>query len=308
MEITPKGEESDMPTDVMQGRARGVKADLDIRPLTPRVGAEVRNLRLDRLAPGIKQAIYQAWLEHKVLFFRGQADLTTAQFEEFDTIFGEPVAPPTIPVLPGSRFVLELHSEKGGRADDWHTDSSFTPRPDKATILRSLVVPEDLGDTLWGSTAAAYRDLPEPLKRLAENLWVQHSNDYDHTAPPPDASSALSVLRSKVLRVEHPAVRIHPETGERSILLGAAAKRFVGFSRTETEILYHLLQSYVTRPDNVVRWRWQVGDVVIWDNRATQHMAINDYGDRLRIMNRISVRGDVPVSIDNQEGGRVLDY
>lgn len=297
-----------MPTNVLQNSESGAKADIDIRPLTPRIGAEVRNIRLVRLAPDIKQAIYQAWLEHKVLFFRGQADLTMAQFEEFAAIFGEPVAPPTIPVLPGSRFVLELHSEKGGRADDWHTDSSFTPHPDKATILRSLVVPENLGDTLWGSTAAAYRDLPDPLKRLAESLWVQHSNDYDHTAPPPDASSALSVLRSKVLRVEHPAVRVHPETGERCILLGAAAKRFVGFSRTETEILYSLLQSYVTRADNVVRWRWQVGDVVIWDNRATMHMAINDYGDRLRIMNRISVRGEVPASIAGEEGGRVLDY
>jgi taurine dioxygenase len=116
------------------------------------------------------------------------------------------------------------------------------------------------------------------------------------------------VLRSKILRVVHPAVQVHPETGERCILLGNAAKRCVGFSRSETEILYSLLQGYVTRPENVVRWRWRTGDVVVWDNRATQHLAINDYGDRLRIMNRISVRGDEPVGIDNQKRSRVLEY
>lgn len=297
-----------MPSEVPEYLVLDTDQCLKIRPLTPRIGAEVRDVQLGRLTASARNKLYEAWLEHKVLFFRGQAGLTTEQFEEFAAVFGEPVAPPTIPVLPGSRFVLELHSEKGGRADDWHTDSSFTSRPDKATVLRSLVIPQDLGDTLWASTAAAYQDLPEPLKRLAESLWVQHSNDYDHTAPPPDKSSALSALRSKVLRVEHPAVQVHPETGERCILLGAAAKRFVGFSRTETEILYSLLQSYVTRPENVVRWRWHIGDVAVWDNRATQHMAINDYGDRLRIMNRISVRGDEPICLDNQKRSRALDY
>src|SRR5262249_38267585 len=159
-------------SDVLEDDVRDTHAKLEVRPLTPRIGAEVQNIRLDRLTANARKAIYAAWLKHKVLFFRGQAGMTTAQFEEFATIFGEPVAPPTIPVLPGSRFVLELHSEKGGRADDWHTDSSFTVRPDKATVLRSLVIPEDLGDTLWGSTAAAYQNLPDPLKRFAESLFV----------------------------------------------------------------------------------------------------------------------------------------
>jgi len=297
-----------MPTQVLRDRNPDADQDVDVVPLTPRIGAEVRNVALDRLSGGAKKRIYQAWLEHKVLFFRGQAGLTTEQFEDFAALFGEPVAPPTIPVLPGSRYVLELDSRKGGRADAWHTDATFTFRPDKATVLRSLVIPEPLGDTLWGNTAAAYQDLPEPLKRFAEALRVQHSNDFDHTEPPPDKDSALSVLRTKILRVEHPAVRVHPETGERCLLLGAAAKRFVGFSKTETEILFNLLQNYVTRAENTVRWRWQVGDVVVWDNRATQHFAINDYGERLRIMNRVSVRGEVPVAIDNQQASRVLDY
>src|SRR5262245_53656379 len=110
-----------MPAEILKDRVPGAEGEVDIRPLTPRIGAEVLNARLDRLTAGARKAIYAAWLKHKVLFFRGHAALTTAQFEEFATMFGEPVAPPTIPVLPGSRYVLELHSEKGGRADNWHT-------------------------------------------------------------------------------------------------------------------------------------------------------------------------------------------
>ena len=281
--------------------------DLDVCELTPRIGAEVRNIDLRRLSARAKEQIYQALLRHRVLFFRGQSGMTVEQHENFAAVFGTPEAPPTIPVVSGSRFVLELDSRRGGRADAWHTDGAYTLRPDKVTVLRSLVIPPHGGDTLWANTVSAYASLPEPLQRLADSLWVQHSNDYDHTERPPAADSQLTALRARVIRVEHPAVRIHSDTRERSLLLGNSMKRFVGFSRTETEILYDLLQRYVTRHDNVVRWRWQQGDVVVWDNRATQHMAINDYGDQLRIMQRVTVRGDEAESIDG-ERTRLLDY
>jgi taurine dioxygenase len=234
--------------------------------------------------------------------------LTIEQHEDFASVFGERMAHPTIPVAQNSRFVLELDSRRGGRADAWHTDGTYTSHPDKATVLRSLIVPQIGGDTLWANTASAYESLPRPLKALADNLWVQHSNDYDHAMPPPDKDSALAHLRAKIIRVVHPAVHIHPDTGERGLLLGNSMQRFVGMSKSETEILYSLLQNYITRHDNVVRWRWKVGDVVVWDNRATQHLAVNDYNDELRIMHRVSLRGDMPVSINGQKESRVLDY
>ena len=118
----------------------------------------------------------------------------------------------------------------------------------------------------------------------------------------------MARLRSRIIRVEHPAVQIHPETNERALLLGNSMKRFVGMSKGDTEILYNLLQNHITRHDNLVRWRWEVGDVAIWDNRATQHFAINDYGDALRVMQRVSLRGDVPIGISGRQESRLLDY
>lgn len=95
-------------------------------------------------------------------------------------------------------------------------------------------------------------------------------------------------------------VRVHPETGERSLLLGNFVQRFVGLSKRDSAVLYDLFQSYVTAPENTVRWRWTTGDVVIWDNRSTQHYAVNDYGDQHRVVRRATVDGDVPVGVDGR--------
>ncbi len=297
-----------MPSETVKERASGAAGTLEIVPLTPVIGAEVRGVKLNALSDDAKTQIYRAWLQHKVLFFRGQADITIAQHEDFAAMFGEPTAPPTIPVLEGSRYVLELDSRRGGRADQWHTDATFTQRPDKATVLRSMIVPEALGDTLWANTAAAYESLPEPLKRFADSLWIQHANDRDPTTPPTGSNSQLTQLRTKTLRVEHPAVHVHPETGERALMLGYAAQRLIGFPKHESSTFFDILEGYVQRHDHVVRWRWQVGDVVVWDNRVTEHIALQDYGDRLRIMHRVSVRGDIPVSLNGRQESRVLDY
>ncbi|HEX4376678.1 MAG TPA: TauD/TfdA family dioxygenase [Steroidobacteraceae bacterium] len=279
----------------------------EVRALTSNIGAEFSNLDLRELPPRTRAQLYEALLRHRVLFFRGQGTMTLEQHEQFARVFGTPMAPPTIAVVAGSRYVLELDSRRGGRADAWHTDGAYTAQPDKVTVLRSIIVPPHCGDTLWANTVAAYASMPVPLQRLADSLWVQHSNDFDHTERPPAGDSQLAALRTRILRTEHPAVRVHPDTGERSLLLGNSMQRFVGFSRTQTGILYELLQGYITRPDNVVRWQWQPGDVAVWDNRSTQHLAINDYSDALRIMQRVSIRGDAAESIDGQTS-RSLDY
>ena len=100
---------------------------------------------------------------------------------------------------------------------------------------------------------------------------------------------------STVYKTEHPAVRIHPETGEKSLVLGGFAQSIVGLGPQASRDLIRVLQDYVTRPENTVRWQWRVGDLAIWDNRATQHVAVYDYGQAHRRGERVTVAGPVPV-------------
>ncbi len=216
---------------------------------------------------------------------------------------------PTVPSADG-RYIFELDATKGARANNWHTDVTFVPSYPKASILRALELPPAGGSTVWANTAAAYQDLPEPLKVLAESLRAVHTNDYDYAAnlalTPELAENAevaklfRQVFVSTAFKTEHPLVRVHPVTGEKNLLLGAFAQRVVGVSGADSRALIGLFQRYVERLENTVRWEWQVGDVAVWDNRATQHYAVNDYGDQPRLVRRITLDGDLPVGVDGR--------
>jgi len=292
--------------------ARDPNSALDVRPVTGRIGAEIRGVQLSGdLDPAIVQAIEAALVRHKVLFFRGQDHLDNAEHEAFAQLLGDPVAHPTVPVAEGSRYLLDLDSKEGYAASSWHTDVTFVDAYPKASILRALTVPEAGGDTVWANTETAYEGLPEPLRQLANNLWALHTNDYDYaarfgiTSDSPDAAKdrqkyQRSVFASTVYETEHPVVRVHPVSGQRSLLLGHFVKQFVGLNQKDSARLYDILQDHVTREENIVRWRWQAGDVAIWDNRATQHRAIADFAFQRRTLRRATVHGDTPVGIDGR--------
>ena len=131
-----------------------------------------------------------------------------------------------------------------------------------------------------------------------------HSNAYDYAvktrASEADRKQFEEVFTATVYETEHPVVRVHPETGERTLVLGNFVQRFVGLSKYDSQKLFDLFQSHITAPENTVRWNWRQGDVVIWDNRATQHYAVNDYGDQHRVVRRATIDGEVPVSIDGR--------
>lgn len=280
--------------------------ELEIRPIAGRIGAEIGSVRLSAdLDASTVQAIRQALLKYKVIFFRGQQHLDDAGQEAFARLLGNPVAHPTVPVKQNTGYILELDSNHGGRADSWHTDVTFVDAYPQASILRAVVVPEAGGDTVWANTAAAYEHLPAELRNLADRLWALHTNDYDYAVSRAEVSQeALSrhknVFASTVYETEHPLVRVHPETGERTLILGHFVKKIVGLPASDSAHLFTVLQEHVTRLENTVRWRWTAGDVAIWDNRATQHYAVNDYGDQHRIVRRVTVDGDVPVSVDGR--------
>jgi alpha-ketoglutarate-dependent taurine dioxygenase len=288
-------------------QSQSLAIELDIRPLAGRIGAQIDNIRLAGDLPGAAIAAIECALsKYKVIFFRNQGHLDDAEQERFAARLGHVVAHPTARVRAGSTAILEIDSTDGrGRADRWHTDVTFIDAYPKISALRGIVIPPCGGDTVWANTVAAYEGLPPTLKALAENLWAVHSNLYDYAAARPQASAAAvkqyeEVFTATVYETEHPVVRVLPGTGERSLVLGFFVRRFVGYSQSDSNHLFEMIQSHVTRLENTVRWRWNAGDVAMWDNTATQHCAISDYGEQKRVVRRSTVRGEVPVSVDGR--------
>lgn len=280
--------------------------DADVVRRAGRLGAEISNVRLSGDLPvAAIEAIHTLLLRHKVIFFRGQDHLDDAEQERFARRLGDLVPHPTVGALRGTESILELDASRGGgRADQWHTDVTFVDAHPKFSVLRGVVIPEFGGDTVFANTASAYEGLPAPLKQLAGSLWAIHGNAYDYAvrtqASDADRKHFEEVFTGTIYETEHPVVQVHPETGEHALLLGNFVQRFVGLAKGDSQKLFDLFQSHITSPENTVRWGWKQGDVVIWDNRATQHYAVNDYGDQKRVVRRATVDGDVPRSVDGR--------
>jgi alpha-ketoglutarate-dependent taurine dioxygenase len=280
-----------------------------VRRLTVRIGAELSDVELRTATDDQIAGIRAALLAHRVVFIRDQ-DLSAREQIDFARRLG-PLTQghPTLPVVDGQELILDLDSLAGGAANHWHTDVTFVDRPPMFSILRAMVIPEVGGDTLWANTVSGYADLPDDLRQLADQLRAVHSNGHDYARPDVVALRAkigdirlanLAAFASEVFETEHPVVRVHPETGEPALLLGGFAHRLVGHSASESVDLIRIFQSYVTRPENVVRWTWREGDVAIWDNRSTQHYAIYDYGDAHRRMQRVTTAGTPIVGLDGR--------
>lgn len=277
---------------------------IQVKAINGRIGAVIEGVKLSSsLDATVVQEINQALLKHKVIFFKHQSHLDDVEQEAFAARLGRPLNHPTVPVKQGSNHILELDS-RGARADSWHTDITFLDAYPKASILRSIVAPEVGGNTVWANTTTAYNDLPEELKTLAESLRAIHSNNYDYAAKASVPAEVLAKYKdffnSTEYETEHPLVRVHPETAEKTLVLGHFFQKFVGYSQADSRRLFDIFQNYVEKLENIVSWRWEAGDIAIWDNRATQHRAINDYGDQHRVVRRVTLEGDIPVSVDGQ--------
>ena len=285
--------------------SRATDAILDVCPITPAIGAEIHGVRLAGNLPAeTVNAIRDALLRHRVVFFRGQAHLDEAEHQAFAKLLGPIVPHPTLPSVAGTQAVLDIDAENT-RASNWHTDVTFVEAFPLFSVLRGVVIPPVGGDTVWANTVAAYETLPPMLRGLADQLWALHTNAYDYAATRPNATVRQvqryeNVFKSTVFETEHPVVQVHPLTGERSIILGYFVRKLLGVSSADSAHLFAMLQDHVTRLENMVRWRWSTGDVVIWDNRATQHKAIDDYGNEPRIVRRVTIDGPVSVGIDGR--------
>jgi alpha-ketoglutarate-dependent sulfate ester dioxygenase len=294
-----------------------MSSDLRVVKLSENIGARIDGVRLGELDAETAAAINRTLAQHKVVFFRDQHHLDDESHFAFAESLGVPTTPHPTLKFDGSR-VMRLESANGAGANQWHTDVTFVDRVPKASILRAVELPAYGGTTTWASTVAAYQQLPESLQRLADGLWAMHNNAFDYAkididpaklaalqANPDAVLKYAAEFQSTHFETHHPVVRVHPETGERALLLGNFVKRILDVNSSESQALYKIFQDRITWLENTIRWSWELGDVAMWDNRATQHYAVSDYGSQSRRMHRITLAGDIPVSV-NGERSRVI--
>ncbi|MEO1061184.1 MAG: TauD/TfdA family dioxygenase [Actinomycetota bacterium] len=245
------------------------------------IGAIVHDVDLAAVDDRAWAEIHAAWLRHLVLFFPAQ-ELSAGELVALGRRLGELDVHPYLPKLDGHDEVVVLDSETGVRADFWHTDVAFSETPPTASILQLVESPPHGGDTMWSNQYLAYEQLSEPMQALLDGLTAVHD-----AGSHGDASAAAT----------HPVVRVHPETGRRSLFVnGTSTSHLVELRRDESDALLRMLCEASVRPEHTCRYRWGRGDVAMWDNRCTQHYAIDDY-DGTRIGRRVTVTGERPVGI-----------
>ncbi|GAA2271818.1 TauD/TfdA family dioxygenase [Streptomyces hawaiiensis] len=279
---------------------------IEIHKVTANIGARVEGVDITKpLDQETATALREALNAHKALVFDAEG-LDDAGQQAFARHFGDiTTAHPTVSAVDGAPNVLPVDSERGRAANNWHTDVTFVLNPPQASTLRSITIPPYGGETLIASSAAAYRNLPEPLRNLADTLWAEHTNDYDYAVADEEIDEVQAARRAQFTSIKyrtvHPVVRVHPLTGERGLFIGGFAQRIVGLSAGESRKVLDLLQAYVTRPENVLRHRWSQNQLVLFDNRITQHYAIDNYDGLPRRLHRVTVAGDIPVGIEGKE-------
>ena len=274
---------------------------LDVERLEPSIGARVHGVDLGRATDDEVRAIRAALAEYKVLFFAGQHDLHPDSQIALGRRLGEVTE--SHPVVPGvddeHPEIYALDSSNGGFADVWHTDVTFVRRPPLGSVLRAVVLPPTGGDTQWADLELAYRSLSEPLQRLADQLVAVHDGTRVfgyYLAQREERTRWEGEEFRALVPIEHPVVRVHPETGRKGLFVNPGfVSHLKDVSDAESRYLLDLFYAHITKPEHIVRHRWSVGDVVMWDNRSTVHYANRDYGDQRRVMHRITLRGDQPV-------------
>jgi alpha-ketoglutarate-dependent taurine dioxygenase len=278
-------------------------ADLTLDRLGPSFGAEVIGLDLRSVTDEQVLAIREALVESKVLFFRGQ-DLTDADQVELGRRLGEvtaghPVASSDETVKLPEIYNIDSADPEFSFSDVWHTDVTFMEKPPLGSILRAVQLPSYGGDTSWVDSQLAYDSLSAPVRDLADRLTAVHDGNREWGAYLRRRGGIGNVWDGKEVTeltpVEHPVVRVHPETGRKGLFVNPGfTSHIAGVSDAESRGILDLLFAHLTKPEHTVRHRWQVGDVGIWDNRSTSHYANRDY-DEVRVMRRITLAGDRPV-------------
>ncbi|MCW5749376.1 MAG: TauD/TfdA family dioxygenase [Alphaproteobacteria bacterium] len=276
----------------------------EVRPLAGALGAEITGIDVRRLDNRMWSELHQAFLDFQVIAIRNQ-DLAADDIMAFARRFGEPNHYPFVKGMDGYPFLFEIVKEPNETRNfggGWHSDTTYLAQPPLATLLYAVQTPAKGGDTLYCNTAAAYDALSDTMKDLLGRLKGVNSAGLKHTGG--RAAHHARIGGMKIQGTEtadsyeavHPVVRTCPDTGRKALYVSRAhTVRFEGMTEDESRPLIEWLQSHQTRPEFTCRVHWQPGTMTVWDNRCTQHSAINDYNGQRRVMRRVTVGPQTPM-------------
>ena len=275
-------------------------SNIAVTPLNPTIGAIVDGIDLAQPLSGPShRRLEQALLRHQVLFFLEQK-MTPRQLRDFAAAFGQLHIHPIYPHTPEQPEIIVLDNNPANPTDSdtWHTDVTFIETPPMGAVLYARELPPCGGDTMWSSMTAAFAALSTPIQSLL--LGLKASHDFAKSFPADrhaaDGGEAWRQARAKHPPVIHPVVRKHPATGEKALFVNEGfTTHILGLTPRESDALLQLLFEHVARPELTVRWPWRKNAVAFWDNRCTQHFAVNDYLPQRRVMHRATILGDRPV-------------
>jgi taurine dioxygenase len=281
---------------------------IDVTPLSPAIGAEISRVDLSKALDDETFAeIHRAFLDHLVIFFRDQ-HITADQHKAFGSRFGPlyvyreyPHAVQRINRVEGHPEILIFNKEKedkvnvGGR---WHSDVTFEECPPLGSVLYAKDIPPSGGDTLFANMYLAYDALSDKMKEVVDGLVAIHSDSFVLN-PLSRAERAEAELRTgegaPEIRNEHPVVRTHPESGRKALFVnGFYTVGLKGMTQQESDPILQFLYQHCVRPEFTCRFRWQTNSIAVWDNRCSQHYALNDYHGFRREVHRVTINGDRP--------------
>jgi taurine dioxygenase len=261
---------------------------IQVIPLTGSVGARIEGINLNEPVDGSAfEVLHRALLEYGMLVYRGQRLRPAAQVA-FARLWGNPVqGNPLLKSLTGFPELMQVTKipKETASTEAWHTDSVYTKVPPKISILAAVVVPRG-GDTMWCNQYVSYERLSAAMQGMLAGLRVRFTG----------LRLAKMMGADTVPSAVHPLVRTHPETQRKALYVGHpdTAQSIEGMTEAESRPLLDFLYAHSTSPDNVYRHMWQEEDVVMWDNRCTMHYAVHDYGEAERVLNRVTLEGEVP--------------
>lgn len=279
-------------------------SDLRIIPTNAALGARIEGLDRTRIAkPDVAAQLHKALGDHLLLEIPGEP-MTPQQTRDFAAAFGTPRIQllrykrsgdvPEVSVMVSTLMADGTTDKTALRAEDWHTDDSYFEVPAKATLLHSIDIPSHGGNTWFCNMRAAYDALSDDMKKRIDGLRAIHAYDTVRARNRPSARTPQEIAETP--DVEHPLVRTHPDNGRKALYLNFnRLDHIVGMERAESDALLDELAAHTRKPEFHYAHRWAVGDVVIWDNRATMHRVDVDYpmGEK-RVMQRVLIEGDRP--------------